>query len=274
MATIQQTTTSMEWLSTAIHYLGDLLGETIRSQSGPATFDLEERVRGLAKRLRTTDDPDAERELQQIVQDLSVEEAGDVLRAFTHFFGLVNLAEQLERLRVLRERDLRDPSRPRSESIRAAVRQIAADGVPADRVAAALGEMLLVPVFTAHPTESQRRTGLHSLRRVAALVQRLLGAELLPAERADLERRIAGEIVARWQSDQLRIHKPTVIDEVKYGRFYMETTLLDVVPGIYRDIEAALEETYFDRDWTLPPLLRFGSWIGGDRDGNPYVTPA
>ena len=274
MATIQQTTTSTEWLSTAIHYLGDLLGETIRSQSGPATFDLEERVRGLTKRLRTTDDPDAERELQQIVQDLSVEEAGDVLRAFTHFFGLVNLAEQLERLRVLRERDLRDPSRPRSESIRAAVRQIAADGVPADRVAAALGEMLLVPVFTAHPTESQRRTGLHSLRRVAALVQRLLGAELLPAERADLERRIAGEIVARWQSDQLRIHKPTVIDEVKYGRFYMETTLLDVVPGIYRDIEAALEETYFDRDWTLPPLLRFGSWIGGDRDGNPYVTPA
>ena len=71
----------------------------------------------------------------------------------------------------------------------------------------------------------------------------------------------------------MRIHKPTVIDEVKYGRFYMETTLLDVVPGIYRELEAALQETYFDRDWELPPLLRFGSWIGGDRDGNPFVTP-
>jgi phosphoenolpyruvate carboxylase len=273
MATIQQTNTNSEWLSTAIHFLGDLLGETIRSQSGPATFDLEERVRALAKRLRSTADQDAERELQQIVQGLSVEQASDLLRAFTHFFGLVNLAEQLERLRVLRERDLREPARPRSESIRAAVRQIAADGVPAEQIAATLGEMLLVPVFTAHPTESQRRTGLYSLRRVAALVQRLLGNELLPSERAELERRIAGEIVGRWQSDQLRIHKPTVIDEVKYGRFYMETTLLDVVPGIYRELEAALEETYFDRDWELPPLLRFGSWIGGDRDGNPYVTP-
>jgi phosphoenolpyruvate carboxylase len=273
MATIQQTGTNTEWLSTAIHFLGDLLGETIRSQSGTATFELEERVRGLAKRLRTTADPAAERELQQIVQGLTVEQAGDLLRAFTHFFGLVNLAEQLERLRVLRERDLRNPKQPRSESIRAAVRQIAADGVPADRVAGALGEMLMVPVFTAHPTESQRRTGLHSLRRVAVLVQRLLDNDLLPAERADLERRLAGEIVGRWQSDQLRIHKPTVIDEVKYGRFYMETTLLDVVPGIYRELEAALNETYFERDWELPPLLRFGSWIGGDRDGNPFVTP-
>lgn len=273
MATIQQTSTNTEWLSTAIHFLGDLLGETIRSQSGPETFELEERVRALAKRLRSTDDPDAERELQQIVQELSVEQAGDLLRAFTHFFGLVNLAEQLERLRILRERDLRDAHRPRSESIKAAVRQIAADGVPAERIAEALGEMLLVPVFTAHPTESQRRTGLHSLRRVAALVQRLFNTELLPAERAELERRIAGEIVGRWQSDQLRIHKPTVIDEVKYGRFYMETTLLEVVPGIYRELEAALQETYFERDWELPPLLRFGSWIGGDRDGNPFVTP-
>src|SRR6187549_87465 len=108
MATIQQSTNT-EWLSTAIHFLGDLLGETIRSQSGNATFELEERVRALAKRLRTTDDPGAERELQQIVQGLSVEQAADLLRAFTHFFGLVNLAEQLERLRVLRERDLRNP---------------------------------------------------------------------------------------------------------------------------------------------------------------------
>lgn len=273
MAMIQHSSTNTEWLSTAIHFLGDLLGETIRSQSGSETFELEERVRALAKRLRSTDDPDAERELQQIVQELSVEQAGDLLRAFTHFFGLVNLAEQLERLRILRERDLRDPQRPRSESIRAAVRQIAANGVPADQIADALGDLLLVPVFTAHPTESQRRTGLSSLRRLAALVQRLLTSELMPIERTELQKRIAGEIVGRWQSDQLRIHKPTVIDEVKYGRFYMETTLLDVVPSIYRDLEAALQETYFDRDWDLPAILRFGSWIGGDRDGNPFVTP-
>ena len=271
MATTRQD--GVEWLSAAIHYLGDRLGETIRTQSGAEAFELEEHVRAIAKRLRATEDPAAERELQEIVGRLSVEEASDLLGAFTHYFGLVNLAEQLERLRVLRERDLRKPDRPRSESILAAVRQIAADGVPAAAIQATLGDMLLAPVFTAHPTESQRRTGLQSQRRIAALLPRLLGDDLLPAERADLDRRLVGEIVGRWQSDQLRVHKPTVIDEVKYGRFYLETTVLGVVPGIYRDLEAALRSTYPDCDWTVPPLLRFGSWIGGDRDGNPFVTP-
>ncbi|CAA9310185.1 MAG: Phosphoenolpyruvate carboxylase, partial [uncultured Chloroflexia bacterium] len=273
MATVASVTTS-EWLSSAIHLLGDLLGETIRTQSGAEAFELEEEIRALAKRLRTTADPDAEDALVQAVQKLSVAEVSHVVRSFTHYFGLVNLTEQLERLRVLRERDLRHPDRPRSESIGAAIQAIAAAGVPASAVADALQDMLLVPVFTAHPTESQRRTSLESLRRIAASLLPLLGSNILPAERAEHERRIQGEIVSRWQSDQVRIVKPTVIDEVKYGRFYMETTLLSVVPRIYRDLETALAETYPDWDWDIPSVLRFGSWIGGDRDGNPFVTPA
>ncbi len=274
MATAVVNGTTAEWLSAAIHFLGDMLGETIRTQAGAAAFELEEEVRALVKQLRSEPDPAAERELRRIVEQLSVSEASDLLRAFTHYFGLVNLAEQLERLRVLRERDLRDPNRPRAESIATAIRQIAAAGVPAEAVAGSLEEMLLAPVFTAHPTESQRRTALEPLRRIAALLPRLLGPDLLPNERAELKRRIAGEIVARWQSDQVRIQKPSVLDEVKYGRFYMETTLLEVVPAIYRHLEAALREVYPDYEWKAPPLLRFGSWIGGDRDGNPFVTPA
>ena len=262
-----------EWLSAAIHLLGDLLGETIRTQSGWEAFELEEHVRALAKRLRATADPTAERELQEIIEQLSVNEASDLIRAFTHYFGLVNLAEQLERLRVLRERDLAHPEKPRHESILDAMTQIASEGVPAEDVAGSLGDMRLVPVFTAHPTESQRRTALEPLRRIAALVPPLLGSELLPPEHAEYEHRIAGELVARWQSDQLRVRKPSVIDEVKYGRFYMETTLLEVVPRIYREFEAALRTAYPDWEWQVPPVLRFGSWIGGDRDGNPFVTP-
>ncbi len=273
MATVTGVTTS-EWLSSAIHFLGDLLGETIQTQSGAEAFELEEEVRALAKRLRTTTDPAAEQEMLQIVQDLSVAEAGDLVRAFTHYFGLVNLTEQLERLRVLRERDLRHPERARRESIGEAIQALAAAGVSSSAVAVALQDMLLVPVFTAHPTESQRRTSLESLRRIAASLPPLLGAEITSLERAEHQRRIQGEIVSRWQSDQVRILKPTVIDEVKYGRYYMETTLLGVVPGIYRELEAALAETYPDQKWDVPTVLRFGSWIGGDRDGNPFVTPA
>jgi phosphoenolpyruvate carboxylase len=254
--------------------LGDLLGETIQTQSGAEAFALEEEVRALAKRLRTTTDLQAEQALLEKVQALSVAEASDLVRAFTHYFGLVNLTEQLERLRVLRERDLRDPHRPRRESIGEAIQSIAAAGVEAPAVAAALGDMMLVPVFTAHPTESQRRTSLESLRRIAASLPPLLGNDILPAERAELRRRIQSEIVSGWQSDQVRINKPTVIDEVKYGRFYMETTLLSVVPAIYRELETALATTYPDYQWDVPTVLRFGSWIGGDRDGNPFVTPA
>jgi phosphoenolpyruvate carboxylase len=270
---IEQTTSSAEWLSAAIHYLGDLLGETIRTQSGAEAFELEEHVRGLAKRLRATGDPAAERELQQIASQLSIPEASDLIRAFTHYFGLVNLAEQLERLRVLRQRELAQPETPRRESIHAAMAEIAAAGVPGGAVAAALGDMSLIPVFTAHPTESQRRTALEPLRRIAALLPPLLSPDLLLMERAEYRRRLAGEIVGRWQSDQIRIRKPSVLDEVKYGRFYMETTLLQVVPAIYREFEAALRAAYPNREWKLPPVLRFGSWIGGDRDGNPFVTP-
>ena len=273
MTATAQTTSGTEWLSAAIHFMGDLLGETIRTQSGAEAFALEEDVRALAKRLRANPDPETERELQRIVARLSVPEATDLIRAFTHYFGLVNLAEQLERLRVLRERDLADPSTPRHESILDAMAEIARSGVPAEAVEAALGDMALAPVFTAHPTESQRRTALEALRRIAVLLPPLLGPNLLPHERDERRRRLAGELVGRWQSDQLRVQKPAVLDEVKYGRFYMETTLLEVVPPIYRELEAALCAAYPGRDWKVAPILRFGSWIGGDRDGNPFVTP-
>ncbi|MBA3943982.1 MAG: phosphoenolpyruvate carboxylase [Herpetosiphonaceae bacterium] len=262
------------WLSEAIHMLGDLLGNTIRQQAGERIFELEEDVRQRAKLLRTMSNRAAEAELAQLISQLSVVEATQLLKSFTHYFALVNLAEQVTRLQVLRARDLAAPEQPRAESILAAVTHLRAAGVLAGQIQAALPTMCLQPVFTAHPTEAQRRSALESIRRITADLPELLEGGLLPREQAERKSRIAAEIDGRWQSDQLRVNKPSVLDEVKNGRFYMATTLLDVIPPLYRDLEAALHAVYPETEWTVPPLLRFGSWMGGDRDGNPNVQPA
>ncbi len=262
------------WLSEAIHLLGDLLGNTIRHQAGERIFELEEEVRQRSKLLRTMSNRAAEAELAQLISQLSVAEAAQLLKAFTHYFALVNLAEQVTRLQVLRARDLAAPDQPRAESILAAVTRLRAAGVLAAQIQAALPSMLLQPVFTAHPTEAQRRSALESIRRITADLPGLLESAFLPREQADRKSRIAAEIDGRWQSDQLRVQKPSVLDEVKNGRFYIETTLLNVIPPLYRDLEAALRAVYPEAEWTVPPLLRFGSWMGGDRDGNPHVLPA
>lgn len=265
---------AQSWLSEAIHLLGDLLGATIREQAGPAVFELEEDVRQRAKQLRAVPDPRAEQALAELIAQLDVDDIQQLLKAFTHYFALVNLAEQVVRLQVLRARDLETPEEARAESVLAAIQQLKAVGVDAATIQAGLPGMLLQPVFTAHPTEAQRRTTLEGIRRITADLSPLVSGELLPVEHVELRTRVLGEIVGRWQSDLLRVRKPVVLDEVKNGRFYMETTLLQVVPRLYRDLEAALRKVYTDTAWHVPPLLRFGSWMGGDRDGNPNVKPA
>ncbi|GAC1542485.1 MAG: phosphoenolpyruvate carboxylase [Herpetosiphon sp.] len=274
MAQVSDMNNGQAWLSEAIHLLGDMLGATIREQSGTQVFELEEAIRRQAKELRANPDPAKEAVLTQTIAGLQLDEAEELLKAFTHYFALVNLAEQAARLAVLRARDLAAPDRSRAESIGEAVNHLKASGVTAQEIKSHLPEMLCQPVFTAHPTESQRRTSLEALRRIAADLPRLVDGTLLPAERAEVIARIRGEIAGRWQSDLIRVRKPTVLDEVKNGRFYLETTLLHVVPPLYRELRVALSAAYRDVDWKIPPILRFGSWIGGDRDGNPNVTPA
>src|SRR6201999_1812706 len=150
-------------LSATIHFFGDVLGQVIRDQAGEATFALEEEVRALAKEVRGGGEPSALARLLAIVRSTSVAEARDLLRAFTTYFALVNLAEQLQRGWVLTDRARRDPEVPRAESIAAAVAEIAARGVPAAEVQRWLDEAEIIPVFTAHPTEARRRTTLERL---------------------------------------------------------------------------------------------------------------
>jgi phosphoenolpyruvate carboxylase len=147
--------------------------------------------------------------------------------------------------------------------------------VPAGDIQTWLDQALIMPVFTAHPTESRRRTALFKLRRIFdGLADLTLGERLvLPNERATIMADIERQIVGLWQTDEVRASKPSVLDEVENGIFYFQTVLWDLLPQIYRDLGDALQEAYPAHLWHLPPFVRFGSWMGGDRDGHPFVTP-
>ncbi len=262
-------------LSANIRALGDALGRIITAQQGPAALALVEQVRRMAKELRNAPHETDPQALPRLIADLSLPQLQGLVKAFTLYFGLVNLAEGVERLRSLRVRDLRNAPAPRTESIADAIGLLKRHGVPADAIQAWLDHALIMPVLTAHPTESRRRTILIKLRRIFdTLIDLTFGERLvLPSDRQAALVRIEREIVGLWQSDDVRHRRPSVLDEVENGLFYFQTVLWDLLPQIYRETAEALAEAYPDHQWQLPPFLRFGSWMGGDRDGNPFVTP-
>lgn len=268
-------TTPTEPLSERIHLLGDLLGRTIEEQEGCGLFERVEEARALAKSSRAGEN-EAREKLVALAHSLPLPEARGVVKAFTTYFQLVNLAEEQERVRVLHERAFRAAAegRPMGESVGAAIRQLASDGVTHDQLQAALDRLYVQPVFTAHPTEAKRRTILAKLRRIAAGLARLDFSALTPEEQRDALDRIGEEIVALWQSDETRLRQPSVLDEVRNGLYFFDEVLFDLAPVLYRSLDDALAEAYPGEQFVVPPFLRFGSWIGGDRDGNPFVTVA
>ncbi|MCC6627983.1 MAG: phosphoenolpyruvate carboxylase, partial [Chloroflexi bacterium] len=260
-----------ERLSEDIHLLGDILGHVIRRQAGIEIFELEERIRALAKTRRIESDPAIDTRLAYVVGRLDPAEAELVARSFTTYFELVNLAEEQHRVRVLRERERDAHPQPLSESVAGAVAALWKAGVDEFEMRRLLNRLDIELVFTAHPTQAKRRTVLSKLRHVAAALTELDVRDLLPSERRALVDRITAEVTLLWVTDRSRTTRPTVTDEVRTGLFYFDTTLWDVVPDIYRDMAAALARHY---PGLRPPdrFLTYGSWIGGDRDGNPNVT--
>ena len=195
-----------------------------------------------------------------------------LIRAFSVYFDLTNLAEQQARVRAIRVHAREaDPSRI-DESPESALRQLRDRGIDADQIAEHLGRALICPVFTAHPSEARRRTILEKLSSIARELDRLEDRLIVPIEEQRAVASIAEEVETLWLSDTIRETRPTVEDEVRQGLGVVEANLLEVVPRVYRAIEAALTRVYPGRDWRVPPFLRFGSWIGGDRDGHPGVS--
>jgi len=256
-------------LGADIRLLGDLLGRTIRRLAGPEAFDLEEDIRTAAKELRLAPSVERARELRDRLGRLSLPELRGLTRAFSVYFDLINLTEQQARVRSLRRRAGRDAG---SETAEAALLRIREQGVGPDELAEHLTRAPVVPVFTAHPSEARRRTILEKLAAIAQQLDRVEYNQVSPAEHDAAVHAIAEEIEALWLSDTARANRPKVVDEVRQVLGLVEAKLLDVVPRLYRRLEDALTRVYPGRAWHVPPFLRFGSWIGGDRDGHGDVT--
>ncbi|HEU0116512.1 MAG TPA: phosphoenolpyruvate carboxylase, partial [Thermomicrobiales bacterium] len=264
--------TTARALSDDIYLLAGLLGETLRAQAGEAAFDREERARALAKAFRAGE-AGAGDALAALVDGLDAGDADALVRAFTLYFQLINLAEDSERIRRIRRREASEPGWRRG-SIGEAASLVATAGLDAAGFQAMLDRSLVRPVLTAHPTEARRRTVIAKLARVFAILRDLDERSPLPRESDDARRRLAGTIAELWSSDEIRTVTPTVLDEVRAYLVYVTSTLVHVAPQVYRDLEAAVAAVYPDAAIVVPPFLTFGTWVGGDRDGNPNVTPA
>ncbi|MDX1662854.1 MAG: phosphoenolpyruvate carboxylase [Candidatus Promineifilaceae bacterium] len=262
---------SRDLLSADIHLLGDTLGHVIRQQAGIAIFDLEERIRALSKTRRMDPGPEVAAYLTELVDEMDLAQAEAVSRAFTTYFELINLAEENHRVRVLREREREAYPRPLSESVANAIATLWEQNVDDATLADLLNRLHVEPVFTAHPTEAKRRTVLSILRRIADMLYEQEVRDLLPSEEAELEERLLAEVTTLWLTERSRTRKPEVKDEVRTGLYFFDTTIWDAVPQLYEEMERALARYYPNLE-PPPRFLTFGSWMGGDRDGNPNVT--
>jgi phosphoenolpyruvate carboxylase len=258
-------------LSDDVYLLAGLLGEVLQSSSGDRAFALTEEARTNAKALRAGDEA-AGRALDALVQNLSGDEAESLVRSFTNYFQLINLAEDSERIRRIRAREMRVPG-PRRGSVREAIGLLAERHVSAERLGEILTHAEIRLVLTAHPTEARRRTIIAKLARIFAILRELDEHSLTQDEDTRLRQRLAQTIEELWYSDEVRAIGLTVLDEVRTSLVYLLSTFVEVMPQLYRDLEGAIAEFYPDLNIELPPLLMPGTWIGGDRDGNPYVTP-
>ncbi|MEA2527523.1 MAG: phosphoenolpyruvate carboxylase [Thermomicrobiales bacterium] len=260
-------------LSDDIYLLGGLLGQVIRTQAGEAAFQLEEEVRALGKAFRGGD-RDAGDRLEALVGGCSIDEASVLVRAFTNYFQLINLSEDNERVRRIRRREAEVHPAPRRGSVREAVGILKDRGMTADELRSLLARAQVRLVMTAHPTEARRRTVIDKQARVFRVIRDLDERRPLAREVDRARTRLASTIAELWSSNEVRAVQPTVLDELHAGLIHFRSTLVDVIPQIYRDLEEAIADLYPEEFIPVPPFLTFGTWVGGDRDGNPNVTPA
>ena len=277
-------------LAREVRLLGALLGQVVAEQAGPDMFALVERIRRRAIAVRRGEPesagPDVERErLTAEIAALDLPRAAAVAKAFTLYFQLVNLAEERHRIRVLRTRARRARGRGIDDSIREAVEGLALRHSP-DEVRALVARVTVHSVLTAHPTEARRRTLLVAQRRIRRLLDTLDSPLVTPDEDADLRRRIREDISLLWHTGDVRSVVPSPLDEVRSALAIFDETLFTVVPRFCRAVDRALDppgepgphDVASDagrsgtRPVGTPSLLRFGSWIGADRDGHPGVT--
>ncbi len=257
-----------------IRLLGRVLGDTLRDLEGGEAFELIERIRKSSIAFRRYDDSTARKQLEVILDGLTPEQTIIVVRAFSYFSHLANIAEDLHHIRRSRAHRIAG-SAPRAGSMAHALARAERAGISANAVDAFFDSALVAPVLTAHPTEVQRKSILDTQMKINRLLEARDRVQLTPEERAANDEELRRAVMQLWQTRMLRLTKLAVIDEVTNGLSYYDYTFLRELPHFYDDLEVELRRRYPARaQKELPSFLRIGSWIGGDRDGNPFVTAA
>ena len=267
-----------------VRLLGTLLGRVLVEQAGESLLGVVEELRRIFIQHReqprhhtaSTDFQDPLlNQARDIIARLTIDEAHRVTKAFAIYFELTNLAETNHRKRRRRAAKLHPEQPPLEGSFRGTFKRMRAAGIDARQALDVLRKIKVVPVFTAHPTEVARRTVLLKRRRIGKQLERLDRLPLTEADAGRFEARIFGEVTSLWQTDEVRLEKPLVTDEIRMGLDHYPFSLFTALPRLYDEVVDSLRAVYeIDlQDSEVPDLLFFGSWIGGDRDGNPFVTP-
>jgi len=254
-----------------IRLLGRILGDTVRDQEGADVFDLVERIRQTSIRFHRDDDEPARRELELILDSMSISQTLRIVRAFSYFSHLANIAEDQNNIRRMRARSNAGGT-PRPGTLALTLSHARAAGFTAADLRKFFATALVSPVLTAHPTEVRRKSTIDREMEIAALLDRRERLQLTPEELADSDEELRREVLTLWKTNLLRRTKLTVLDEVANGLSFYDYTFLQEVPRLHCVLEDRLNESDGGAQGELASFLRMGSWIGGDRDGNPFVT--
>ena len=257
-----------------IKELGKILGSVLIEQAGKPVYETVEKLRYLTKQLRTgphsENNSSIREEILTVINSLSIEKATQVVKAFSIYFILVNAADEVHRIRIQRENAVQNKP-PETGSFSSVLQQLKNEGLSRNILNNILNKIEITPVFTAHPTEATRQT---ILRKILKINRLLLTRELFFNTTEQLEEikiKLQTEITLLWQSNEVRFRKVTVKDEIQHGLFFFREVLYDLIPQFYKSLNKKLQD-YYDLPDPVPAIFKFGSWIGGDRDGHPFVT--
>ena len=267
-------------LRSCVKLLGKLLGNAITAHAGKEVFTVVEKLRKGFINLQENKDQKKHDQLINYIEKLDPDVLKNVVRSFSKYFALVNVAEEAYQ-HIHREGILKSGKSGSSlweGSFDHMLKDCKTNGITTSGLQKLYNSLQFVPVFTAHPTEAMRRSKMEATRRIFATILELHTYRAQSIRKEEIIKKLEAQILILWKTDEVRMKKPTVEDEVRNGLYYFNTSLFKAVPQMYRDLENATKRIYCDsltvNSIKVPSFLRFGSWIGGDRDGNPFVTPA
>ena len=272
LAGLLNTASTDKQLRARVKLFGNLLGNVLLSNAGAKVYDAVEKLRTGFIELHKEEDSQKRQQLMSLIESLDEETLNQVVRAFSTYFSLVNVAEEASQLQ-LRRRQIRNGGNLWIGSFDSALRDLVDMGMSAERLQTLLDRLTYIPVITAHPTEAKRRSILYALRRIFLTNEKLSDTRLGKTQRQAVIDELETQIHILWRTNEVRESKPQVRDEIKNGLYYFKESLFDAVPVVYRNLEERIREHYPTAQISVPSFLKFGSWIGGDRDGNPNVKP-